>query len=180
MVVATVSRYAWSAAATAAALFLVALALTGGRPGPGFAAFEPRGLMLGIPIEQVREVVVIFQQGRWRFVRSATGAWQASEGAVAAGFETRLETALKLLHNAGPERVLTGAEATAAGSAQFGLNTPDLRVVERAEGATAFAISFGGLNPLGLARYARVDDAAEVALLPAYVTDAWQQVIGAP
>ena len=40
----------------------------------------------------------------------------------------------------------------------------------------AFVILFGGTNPLGASRYAKVDGEAGVALLPTYVAEAWEQV----
>jgi len=55
-----------------------------------------------------------------------------------------------------------------------------LRVQVRAANGTTFRIQFGGRNPLGAARYARVDGIEGVPMLPAYVGDAWQQVIGGP
>jgi hypothetical protein len=40
----------------------------------------------------------------------------------------------------------------------------------------AFVILFGGTNPLGASRYAKVDGEAGIALLPTYVAEAWEQV----
>ena len=60
--------------------------------------------------------------------------------------------------------------------ASFGLAPPVLHVAVK--GAQAFSVSFGVANPMGLARYARVDGQAEVALLPGYVAEAWEQVAG--
>jgi hypothetical protein len=42
--------------------------------------------------------------------------------------------------------------------------------------AAPFAIVFGAANPMGLARYVRIDGAP---LLPAYVAETWEQAIGA-
>ena len=168
------SRLLWGTAALAAIAFLAALALTGGRGGPGLAPFTPKGLMT-MPVEDVREVDIETPEGRWHFVRTQ-GGWHATEGALAAGFETRLDGALTLLHNSGAERVL--AESEVSETAQFGLNPPRLRVV--VNGASRFAISFGATNVLGLSHYARREGDREIALLPGFVAEAWERVGKAP
>jgi hypothetical protein len=120
-------RLAWASAALGATAFLMALAFTGGRGGPGLEPFKPKGLMK-IPVEEVRQVDVLAPRGHWHFVRTQDG-WRATQGTVAAGFEARLDGALKLLRNSGPDRVLTEAEVARAGAAQFGLAPPRLRVI---------------------------------------------------
>ncbi len=102
------NRLAWAAAALGATAFLVALAFTGGRGGPGLEPFTPKGLMM-IPAEDVREVDVAAPHGHWHFVRTQDG-WRATQGIGTAGFEARLDSALKLLRNSGPDRVLTEAD----------------------------------------------------------------------
>ena len=72
------NRLAWAAAALGATAFLVALAFTGGRGGPGLAPFVPRGLMT-IPVEDVREIDVAAPRGHWHFVRTQ-GGWRATQG----------------------------------------------------------------------------------------------------
>jgi len=171
-------RLAWASAALGATAFLMALAFTGGRGGPGLEPFKPKGLMK-IPVEEVRQVDVLAPRGHWHFVRTQDG-WRATQGTVAAGFEARLDGALKLLRNSGPDRVLTEAEVARAGAAQFGLAPPRLRVIVSGPGASVFAISFGVTNPMGLSHYARLDGSSEIALLPTFVGDEWERTGGAP
>jgi hypothetical protein len=178
VVVAAMNRLAWAAAALGATGFLAALAFTGGRGGPGLEPFVPKGLMT-IPVEDVREVDVIAPRGHWHFVRTQVG-WRATQGIAAAGFEARLDSALKLLRNSGPDRVLTEAEVARVDVAHFGLAPPRLRVIVSGPGASVFAISFGGTNPMGLSHYARLDGSQEVALLPAFVVEEWERAGGAP
>jgi hypothetical protein len=172
------SRFAWAAAALAATALLAALALTGGRSGPGLAPFTPNGV-LTISVEDVREVDVVARDGHWHFVRKQ-GGWRATQGQATAGFEARLDDALTLLRNSGPERMLTEAEVAGVDSTQFGLGSPRLRVVVSGADAKTFAISFGGTNLLGLSHFARLDGRREIALLPGFVVDAWEQLGGAP
>jgi hypothetical protein len=173
VVVATMSRLAWAAVALGATAFLVALAISGGRGGPGLEAFTPKGLMV-MPVENVQQIDLITPRGHWHFVRAQEG-WRATQGTAPAGFEIRLDSALKLLRNSGPERILTEAEVTRAGAAQFGLEPPRLRVVVSGPDAAVFAISFGATNPLGLSHYARLDGSREIALLPAFVAEEWER-----
>lgn len=172
------NRLAWAVAALCATAFLAALAFTGGRSGPGLAPFVPRGL-LTIPAEDVREIDVATPHGHWHFVR-AQGSWRATQGITTAGFEERLDNALRLLRNSGPDRILTGAEVTQAGTAQFGLAPPRLRIILSGPDASSFAISFGASSPMGLSYYARVDGSSEIALLPAFVAEEWERTGGAP
>ena len=172
------NRLAWATAALGATAFLVTLAFTGGRGGPGLEPFVPKGLMT-IPIEEVREIDVAAPSGHWHFVRTQDG-WRATRGTATAGFEARLESALKLLRNSGPDRILTEAEVARAGAAQFGLAPPRLRIIVSGPGAAVFAISFGISNPMGLSHYARLDGSSQIALLPAFVAEQWERTGAAP
>src|SRR3954465_15962872 len=135
------NRLAWAAAALGATGFLVALAFTGGRGGPGLEPFVPKGLMT-IPGEDVRGGDVIASRGHWHFVRTQAG-WRATQGAAAKGFEARLDSALKLLRNSGPDRVPADAEVARVGVAQFGLSPPRLRVTARVYTLSVFAALLG-------------------------------------
>ena len=172
------SRLAWAVAALCAAAFLAALAFTGGRGGPGLAPFAPKGL-LTIPAEDVREIDVATARGHWHFVR-AQGSWRATQGMTTAGFEERLDNAIRLLRNSGPDRILTGVEVAQAGPAQFGLAPPRLRIIVSGPDSSSFAISFGATNPIGLSHYARLDGSSEIVLLPAFVAEEWERTGGAP
>jgi len=178
VVAAAMSRLAWAAAALAAIAFLAALAFTGGRGGPGLAPFAPNGLLV-IPATEIREVDVSTDAAQWRFARGE-GGWRVTQGNAAPGFEARLEAALTLLRNSGPERMLSDSEVASVNAEQFGLDPPKLRVVVRGPETSAFAISFGATNLLGLSHYARVDGRREIALLPGFVAEAWEQVGGTP
>ena len=172
------SRLIWTAAALVATGFLVALALTGGRGGPGLAPFTPKGLMT-IPPAEVREVDLVTRERRWHFIR-AEGGWRATAGATTEGFGARLDGALTLLRNSGPERVLSVTEIANVDPAQFGLDPPRLRVLVNGASAPSFAISIGAANALGLSNYARTEGSREIALLPGFVAEEWERVGQAP
>ncbi|MBS0526790.1 MAG: hypothetical protein JSS04_24385 [Proteobacteria bacterium] len=162
------TRWAWPAAAALAFAFLVGLALHGGRPDI-MVQFKPGGLMSFAP-EQAREIEIRRGTDRRHFVRSGE-RWDAP-------VETseRLEAGLRLLRNAAPMRLLTAEEVARVPPSEYALGADSLRVTVRPEDGAAFVIQFGGTNPLGAARYAKVDGEAGVALVPTYVAEAWEQV----
>ena len=168
------SRLIWSAAALGATGFLVALAMTGGRGGPGLEPFTPKGLMT-IPPTEVREVDLETREGRWHFVRANEG-WHATAGATTAGFAARLDGALTLLRNSGPERILSADEIAGVDPTQFGLDPPRLRVLINGASASSFVISIGAANVLGLSDYARTGGSHEIVLLPGFVAKEWERV----
>jgi hypothetical protein len=174
VVVEAMNRLIWSAAALCATAVLLALALTGGRGGSGLAPFVPKGLMT-IPLQDISEVDLQTPQARWHFVRAGDG-WHTTIGAATAGFAARLDGALTLLRNSGPERVLSAAEIAGVDPAQFGLDPPRLRIVVNGEGAAPFAIAFGSANVLGLSHYARLEGSREIALLPGFVAEEWERI----
>ncbi len=171
---AVLRRRALAAAAVAAAAILVGLALHGERRQSPLGRFEAAGLMAHVAPATVSEVEVTAGGRRRRFVRDGA-VWRAAEpaAAISADAGARIETGLRLLHVSPPERVLTGEELAAQGS--FGLDSPALRVAVK--GTVAFAVAFGAANPIGLARYARVEGGAGIALIPGYVAQAWEEVI---
>jgi Domain of unknown function (DUF4340) len=172
------TRYAWPAYAALAFLFLVMLALTGERPSLGSAPFEPQGLMRHVALESVDAVDLAASDQKWRFERSASDPWRLVGGSSVAGFDANLPVALRLLHNSGPERMLAQGEVAASGASQFGLEKPRLRIAVHSKSGEIFVISFGSANALGSVRYAQIDGSQDVALLPAYVAQAWERVAG--
>ena len=168
---------AWPLAAVAAFAFLVGLALQGERRDP-MQEFKPAGLLTAFAPEDAREIEIAIGADVWRFRRD--DAWRAIEPTkpVPAEFAQRIEAALRLLRNSAPLRVLTAEEVARVPPSEYALAADSLRVRVRAMDGTLFAIQFGGRNPLGAARYAKVDGMDGVPMLPAYVGDAWERVIG--
>jgi hypothetical protein len=168
----------WPVAAAAALAVLIFLALHGERENTTLVAFKSEGVMAAIAPESIAEVEVAAGSRHLRFVREAGGGWRSAESATPLGAEAsaRVSTAVNLLHDSAPQRTLIGAELDSVAS--FGLDPPALQVV--LHGATPFSVSFGVANPIGLARYARVGGRDEVALLPGYVAEAWEQVLAKP
>jgi hypothetical protein len=174
-----IRRTGWSLAAAAAFVFLVGLALHGERPEAGLAPFKRAGLMTALAPEDASEVEVADAGEIWRFRREGR-TWRAAQAphAVPADASQRIDTALRLLRDSGPLRMLSPDEIGPALPADYGLGPQALRVTVRGPDGVAFAVRFGARNPLGAARYAQVDGIDGVALLPAYVAETWQQAIG--
>ena len=75
-------------------------------------------------------------------------------------------------------RVLSSEEVGPAVPADYGLGKDALRVTVRGPTDATFVVRFGARNPLGVARYVRIDGIDGVPLLAAYVAESWQQAIG--
>jgi len=179
----SLKRWGWPAAALASAACIAVLAFTGSRPEPGLVRFEAAGLMRHLAPERVREVDVVSGTARARFARAGDGGWVAADGTTdgpRSERSVRLEEGLKLLHASGPERIMSADEVGRGATQEFGLDPPQLTVTVRASGAPPFTVHFGGRNPLGLARYARLEGQTDVILLPGFVAEAWERVIAAP
>ena len=174
-----IRRLGWPLAAGLAFAFLVGLALHGSRRDP-MQEFKPAGLMTAFAPEDAREIEIATGAETWRFQRD--GAWRAVDPPKPAPADVgpRINAALRLLRNSAPLRVLTAEEVARVPPAEYALAADSLRVQVRAADGVTFRIQFGGRNPLGSARYAKVYGMEGVPMLPAYVGDAWEQVIGGP
>ena len=173
MAAARLSRWTAGAAALLAAAFIAALALTGERPEAGLERFRPAGVLAGWPAEDITSVEVVAGAERRLFRRGPDGIWQAD----AADTARRVETGLTLLRNAAPQRVLAADEIDKDELAAMALDPPRLVVTARLRDRNALTIRFGDINPLGLARYARIDNTPGVLLLPSYVAEPWEEVM---
>jgi hypothetical protein len=176
---ALIRRWAWPFVAAAAFAFLVAAAMHGQRRDP-MQEFRPAGLLTAFAPEDAREVEITLGGKVWRFRRD--GEWRSRDLSTTApaDLSNRIDTALRLLCNAAPLRVLTAEEVARVPPAEYALAADSLRVQVRAANGAAFRIQFGGRNPLGSARYAKVDGMDGVPLVPTYVGDAWEQMIAGP
>jgi len=164
-----------------AAAAIIALALDGRRPDPGLVRFEAAGVMPEIAPETVLEVVVSDGERRWRFERAGATGWSAAPEARRGGERAaaHLDGGLRFLHVSAPQRVLRADEVAGIAPSEFGLDPPRYSVLVRAPSRAPFAIEFGALNPQGLARYARVAGRGEILLLPSFVGEPWEALIGA-
>lgn len=172
-------RLGWPLAALVAFAFLALLSLHGERPEPGLVRFKAAGLLTAFSPEDAREIEIASAGETWRFRREGT-AWRTEQAPrpVSAEAGGRIDTALRLLRDTGPMRMLSSDEAAGATPADYGLGPEALRVTVRGPGGVTFAVRFGARNPLGSARYARVDGVDGVPLLPSYMAETWEQAIG--
>jgi hypothetical protein len=175
-----IRRAAWPMAAAVALAFLVALALQGERPEPGMVGFKAAGLLTAFAPADAREIEVRRAGELWHFRREGT-SWRVVQAPrpVPPEAADRIDTALRLLRDSGPLRVLSANEVARAAPSDYALGPEALRVTVLGPDAATFAVRFGAANPLGLARYARIEGIDGVPLLPAYVAETWEQVIGA-
>jgi len=174
-----IRRWGWPLAAAAAFVFLAAVAMHGQRRDP-MQEFKPTGVLTAFAPEEAREIEISSGGEVWRFRRD--GEWKAAAAPkpISGDISQRIETALKLLRNSAPLRVLTADEVERVSPSEYDLGLASLGVEVRAASGAVFRIQFGRRNPLGAARYAKVGGMAGVPLLPTYVGDAWERVIGGP
>ena len=174
-----IRRLLWPVAGLAAFAFLAAAALHGERRD-AMQEFKPGGVLTAFAPRDAREVEVGSGSETWRFRRD--GEWHSIDPAKpAAGDATdRIDTALRLLRDSAPLRVLTADEVARMPPGEYALDPRALQVEVRARDGATFRIQFGAPNPLGAARYVKVEGMDGVALLPIHVGAAWQQVIAMP
>lgn len=168
------TRWAWPAAAFAAAAFLAILASYGQRPEPGLARFEPAGVMRHVLPERVAVVEIQAGTRQWRFTR-VEGGWTTADGARPdERLALAVEQGLKFLSVSAPQRVLEAVEVEGSPAAEFGLAPPRYTVRVQGADGESFSIAFGDLSHQRLAQYAQVEGRAEIVLLPRFVGDAWE------
>jgi len=173
-------RAGWLGAALLAAGVIIALASYGRRPDPSFAPFEAAGVMLLIPPETITEVVVVQGERRWRFERAIPNGWVAGPGSpLGESVRARLDSGLRFLHVSAPQRVLQPQEVAGIAPSEFGLEPPRYSVSVRSSAAEPFNVDFGAPSPQGSAQYARVTGRAEILLLPRFIGEQWEVVMGA-
>jgi hypothetical protein len=179
---ARLKRARWIFAAAAAAIVIIVLASHGRRPDPGLVRFQPAGVTLLMPPERLSEVVVSRGNHSWRFTRSEGTGWKAAVGMppLSESDVARLESGLRFLHASAPLRVMTREELTGTPLAELGLDPPRFAVSVRSLAEGPITVEFGELNPQGLAQYAHVIGRTDVLLLPSFVGEAWQHLIGGP
>jgi hypothetical protein len=153
----------------AAFLFLAVLAFHGERPEPGLSEFKVAGVMAATDPAAITEIVVRRGSAERRLTRGDPN-WLASAEAI--------EHGLKFLHVTAPERVMTAAKVASVPAGDFGLAPPALSVALRSDSGPVLTIGFGRANPLGLARYARIEGRPDVIILPGYVAAPWEKVAG--
>jgi hypothetical protein len=99
---------------------------------------------------------------------------------VTADATAKLEYAIKLLRVTAPERHIDPQEMAGTKPADFGLEQPGLGLAVSGPALPPFVIAFGALNPLGLSRYAQIEQREGLWLLPKHVSDAWESVVELP
>jgi hypothetical protein len=168
--------WGWWGTAALAAVFIGVLAFHGERPEPGLGRFEPAGLLVDWPVDDI-SVLELSAGAEHRSFHRVEGGWRLDEGEPAADLEQRIAIGLKLLRNSAPERIFSADEIGEHTLVDFGLEPPRLTLEARTAEGRSVTIRFGGANPLGLARYTRIEGRPEVILLPGFVAGAWERVM---
>ena len=174
---AVVKRFGLPVAAVVAAIFLATFAFVGDRPRPGSEPFKPQGLLSGWSIEEVTVIKINKGSEERLFARDPHGPWRSVTEEVRPKLAAQIETGLRLLRNAASERDFSPEELFGRSMSEFGLETPKLILTVRTAGGATATMAFGEINPLGLTQYVRMDGRRDIAMLPSYVANAWDEAI---
>ena len=143
-------------------------------------AFEAAGLMSEAP-DRVDRVELAANGRRATLVRTASGGWRVGEEAgvadVAPEVAAHLDTSVKFMHVTAPVRTLSRDEYQAA-LGEYGLDPPRYTVTLHAGGRPVLAARFGAKNPQELFQYVQVEGRAALYLVPVFVGQEWERVIG--
>jgi hypothetical protein len=174
---AVMKRFALPVMAVLAAALLTTLAFVGERPRPGSEPFKPQGLLSSWTMDDVTTVKIDKGAEKFLFIRDRGGPWRSDKGDVAPEVAAQIETGLRLLGNAASERDFSPDELSGRSMSEFGLEKPKLILTAGTAGGATATIAFGEINPLGLTQYVRMDGRNEIAMLPAYVANAWDEAV---
>jgi hypothetical protein len=173
-------RAIWVSVTVLAAGVIVVLASHGRRPDTSLVGFQAAGIMLRISPDSVTEVTVSQGERRWRFERGSSKGWSAVQGSPPGeSIAARIDSGLRFLHASAPQRVLRPEEVAGTSHSEFGLDPPRYSVSVRSPAPDPFTIEFGAPSPHGPTQYARVAGRVEILLLPRFVGEQWEGVMGA-
>ncbi len=174
---ARVKRWWPAAAGTAAAIFLVAMVITGSRPeSRQLIKFEAKGVMHLAP-ERITKVDIESAGGRYTLTRTAEKAWVREGGAaLATALAADTSMAVQFMNTSGPTREMTAEELRGAELAAFGLDHPRVSVTLYEGPTRVITAHFGAHNPGGLLQYMKVDGRDEVFLMSRFVGEQWEKV----
>jgi len=161
------------AAGTMAALIGV-IAVTGRWPVDApRTRLEPDGI-LSIPPERV--TLAEFSTGRQQdlFRRDTREGWLANDAPTGPAVTNHIDTALRLLTNSAPRRVLSASEYGPHQLAEYGLDPPRFVLALSEPGGDVMRLGFGDATPSQNAQYVRIIGRPEVYLLPRDVGEEWR------
>jgi hypothetical protein len=161
------------AAGTMAALIGV-IAVTGRWPvAAPRTRLEPGGIV-SVPPERI--VLTEFLAGGRQdlFRRAAPAGWLANGALTEPAVTNHIDTALRLLTNSAPRRVLSASEYGPHQLAEYGLDPPRFVLALSEPGGNVIRLGFGEATPAQNAQYVRIIGRPEVYLLPRDVGEEWR------
>lgn len=166
--------------AALALCYLGAMAVSGAMPVQRqLVRFEARGV-LKVPPEQVSRIELGRGAQRLTLLHRGETDWVTPDGTGIGGAGSRVSTAVRIMHNSGPVRVIEAAELAGADAKSFGLDPPQLSVAFYGEGAQpVLTARFGEYNPEGFLQYMHLDGDAQLYLMSRFVGGEWREAMTA-
>lgn len=134
---------------------------------------EPGGI-LSIPPERI--ALAEFSNGGQQdlFRRDTREGWLANGAPTGPAVTNHIDTALRLLTNSAPRRVLSASEYGPHRLAEYGLDPPRFVLALSEPDGHVTRLGFGEATPAQNAQYVRIIGRPEVYLLPRDVGEEWQ------
>lgn len=173
-------RWRWlpSLLALLAVVFLLLMTRTGSVPQTRqLVTFVARGV-LAVPPEHLDQVTLAAAGRTVTCVRTPAQGWiHANTQAVITGeLLQHLEEAIRMMHTAGPVRVLHQDDYRGTDLHDFGLHRP-LYSVSLAHGqGLVLTAHFGTYNPQDLLQYMQLTGSNDVYLMSRFVGQAWEHI----
>jgi len=134
---------------------------------------EPGGIV-SVPPERI--VLAEFLAGGQQdlFRRDTRAGWLANGAPAGPAVTNHIDTAIRLLTNSAPRRVLSASEYAPDQLVEYGLDPPRFMLALSELGGDVIRLGFGEATPAQNAEYVRIIGRPEVYLLPRDVGEEWR------
>lgn len=169
-------RRAAIGAAGLAALFILAMALSGGRRESRWLIRSHATGLMPEPPDRIDRVELTANGRRTRFVRGAGRVWTIEHDGrqLPAAVASHIEVSLRFMRVAAPVRVMTREEWEGEPLEEFGLDPPRYAVSLHHGERIVLAGRFGSTNPQEIAQYVQIDGRNTLYLMPRFVGREWE------
>jgi hypothetical protein len=130
--------------------------------------------ILSLGPERVSRVEFSSGEQRAIFSRNSREEWLFNDAPTELAIAGHIDTAIRLLRNSVPRRVLAASEYSPGQLAEYGLDPPRFTLAVAEAGGNTTRLGFGEATPAQNAQYVRIVGRPELYLLPRDVGEEWQ------